>query len=202
VNSLVSDLWIAPADHVDGPRQISSGSPLLTRHTWLPDNDTIVYRDLSGHLNAAHMDGRSYKLSLPEGRLAVGGISACGDGRHVVFQATPGNTIWRVSPKEGGAVEITRGAADSNPACSADGQWVVNSSSREDVPSLWRVSIDGGEPARLIPGQTFDALPSPSGRLILLRLRMAGAARATEADAVDGHFGRRSDTPVFGRGTE
>ena len=35
-----------------------------------------------------------------------------------------------------------------------------------DRPSLWRVSIKGGEPTPLVQTESFDALPSPSGRLI------------------------------------
>jgi len=166
INSLVSDLWIAPADNVDAPRQITMGHPTLARHSWLPDHDTIVYRDVSGHLNAVHKDGRAFRLSLPDGQLAAGGVSACGDGGSIVFQSVPGNNIWRISPKAGGAVKITDGFIDSNPACSADGTWVLYNSLRPDGHSNWRVPIEGGAPTRLVPGESFDALPSPSGRLI------------------------------------
>ena len=166
VNSLVSDLWIAPADHLDSPRQITWGTPVITRHSWLTDNDTIVYRDLSGRLNTVHKDGRTLSVSLPDGHKVAGGVSACGDGRYIVFQAVPGNSIWRVTSNAGGAVKLTSGFADSNPACSPDGKWVVYSSMRPDLPSLWRIPIDGGEPAPLVQGESFDALPSPSGRLI------------------------------------
>ena len=51
-NSLVSDLWIAPVDQLEKPRQITWGAPVFRRHGWLPDNDTIVYRDLNGNLRA------------------------------------------------------------------------------------------------------------------------------------------------------
>ena len=110
-------------------RQLTSGHPVITRHSWLPDNDTIVYRDLSGRLNAVHKDGRAFSLPLPDGHKAVGGVSACGDGRYVVFQAVPGNNIWRVTPNAGGAVKLTSGFIDSNPACSPDGKWVLYSRS-------------------------------------------------------------------------
>ena len=92
INSLVSDLWIAPADHLDAPRQITWDQPVITRHSWLPDNDTMVYRDLSGRLHAVHKDGRAFSLSLPDGQKVVGGVSACGDGRYIVFSSTPGET--------------------------------------------------------------------------------------------------------------
>ena len=166
INSLVSDLWIAPADHLDARRQITSGNPIVSRYSWLTDNDTIVYSDLNGRLSAVHKDGRAFSLSVPEGHKVAGGVSACGDGRYVTFQTVPGNNIWRVTPNAGGAVRLTSGIADSNPACSPDGKWVVYSSMNAGRPSLWRVSIEGGEQTPLIRTESFDAQPSPSGRLI------------------------------------
>ena len=155
INSLVSDIWIAPADHLDAPRQVTWGHPVVTRHSWLPDNDTIVYRDMSGRLNAVHKDGRAFNLPLPDGHKAVGGVSACGDGRYVVFQAVPGDNIWRVTPNAGGAFRLTRTApsrlpCDSTPGCSPDGKWVIYASTNADRNSLWRVPIEGGEPTLLV----------------------------------------------------
>ena len=185
----MSDLWIAPADHLDARRQITSGNPVVSRHSWFTDNDTIVYRDLNGRLNAVHKDGRAFSLPVPEGHKVAGGVSACGDGRYVVFQAVPGNNIWRVTPNAGGAVKLTSGFADSNPACSPDGKWVVYASMNTERPSLWRVSIEGGEPTPLVQTESFDALPSPSGRLIYYSdVRMGGAPRSHQSDAVDRHF--------------
>jgi DNA-binding winged helix-turn-helix (wHTH) protein/Tol biopolymer transport system component len=166
LNTLVSDVWIAPADRLQTSRQISRGSPMLTSHTWLPDNDTIVYRDIAGRLNAVGKEGRELRLALPDGLKVTGGVSACGDGRYLVFAMVPGHNIWRVTPQAGGAVQLTTGPADSSPACSADGQWVVYSSMRENVVSTWRMPIEGGEPSPLVEGESFTALPSPRGRLI------------------------------------
>jgi eukaryotic-like serine/threonine-protein kinase len=120
---------------------------------------------MNGRLSAVHKDGRAFSLSVPEGHKVAGGVFACGDGRYVTFQAFPGNNIWRVTPNAAGAVKLTSGVADSNPACSPDGKWVVYSSMITGRPSLWRISIEGGEP-RLVQTESFDALPSPSGRLI------------------------------------
>jgi DNA-binding winged helix-turn-helix (wHTH) protein/Tol biopolymer transport system component len=81
INSLVSDLWIAPADNSSSPKQLTWANPIIARHAWLPDNDTIVYRDMNGGLNAVRKDRRTYSLSLPNGQKTGGGVSACGDGR-------------------------------------------------------------------------------------------------------------------------
>ena len=163
INSLVSDLWILPADQLDAPRQITWDHPVVTRHGWLPDNDTMVYRDLSGRLNAVTRDRRAFSLRLPDGFKAMGGVSVCGDGRHVVFQAVPGNNIWRVNPDVGGAFKLTSGPFDLNPACSPDGKSVVYASRGSEQSSLWRIPIEGGDPTPLIQGEGFEALLSPRG---------------------------------------
>ena len=166
VHSLVSDLSIASVEQLDRPRQVTSGNPIVGRHSWLPDNDTIVYRDLNGRLNAVQKNGRTFRLAVPDGLKVVGGVSACGDGRHVVFQGVPGDNIWRVTPTAGDAKQLTHGVWDGNPGCSPDGKWVVYSSRVKGVRSIWRISIDGGEPVPLVPDETPDALPSPRGRLL------------------------------------
>ena len=139
---------------------------MVSRHSWLADNDTMVYRDLSGRLNAVHRDGRAFSLRVPDGQEVVGGVSACGDGRYVVYSTMPGKNIWRVTPNAGGVVKLTSGFNDFNPACSPDGQWVLYASREPDHVSLWRVSIEGGKPMPLDLVDSYDVLPSPSGRMI------------------------------------
>ncbi|HEX8028389.1 MAG TPA: hypothetical protein VF491_08010, partial [Vicinamibacterales bacterium] len=165
VNSFISDLWIASSDHLDAPKRITRGSPVITRHGWLPDNDTVIYRDLSGRLNGVHRDGRAFNLPLPDGQKASGGVAVCDRGHYVVFQAYPANNIWRTSITGGGAAQLTTGA-DSNPSCSGDGKAVFYSTVKADVSTVWQIPIEGGEPTPLVATPSMDALPSPSGHLI------------------------------------
>jgi Tol biopolymer transport system component len=164
----VSDLYVAQADRLDELRQITSDHPVIGRHSWLPDNDTMVYRDLDGRVNAVRKDRRAFSLPAPEGQEATLGVSGCGDGRYVVFSAMPGKNIWRVAPDAGGgAVKLTNGFNDFNPACSPDGKWVLYVSREPTTKwaSLWQVSIEGGKPEPLnLFG--YDVLPSPTGRMI------------------------------------
>jgi DNA-binding winged helix-turn-helix (wHTH) protein len=167
-NTLVSDLYVAPADRLNSLTQISSDHPVVGRHSWLPDNDTMVYRDLDGRVTAVRKDGRAFSLPAPEGQEATLGVSSCGDGRYVVFSAMPGKNIWRVTPDAGGgAVKLTSGFNDFNAACSPDGKWVlyVLREPKTKSGSLWQVSIEGGKPEPLnLFG--YDVLPSPTGRMI------------------------------------
>ena len=130
------------------------------------DNDTIVYRGLNGSLQAVHKDGRIASLLLADGHRVASGVSVCGDGRHAVFQSTPGYSMWRVGLDRIEAVRLTSGHIDAYPVCSADGQSVLFSSVRPYFPSIWRVAIGGGEPTQLIPQRALEALPSPTGRLL------------------------------------
>lgn len=168
VNTLVSDLWIAPADRLDERKQVTSDHPVVGRHSWLPDNDTVVYRDLSGQLSAVTRGGRAFTLPLPEGQSWTGGVSACRDGRYVIFATVPSRNIWRITPNAGGATKLTSGFNDFNPACSPDGESVLYARREKDdsSPSLWRVSIEGGAPTPLNLPYSFDVVPSPSGRMI------------------------------------
>jgi Tol biopolymer transport system component len=168
INTLVSDLWIAPADRLDAVEQLTWDHPVVGRHGWLPDNDTMVYPDLRGRLNAVHKDRRAFSLPMPDGEDWTQGVSACGDGRFVIFATLPARNIWRVSPNDGGAVKLTTGFNDFNPACSADGKWVWYASREPEAPhpSIWRVAIEDGTPEPLeLAG--YDVLPSPTGRMIL-----------------------------------
>ncbi len=162
----MSDLWIAPADRLEAAERVMSDHAVVSRHSWLPDNDTVVYRDLSGRLNAVRKDRRTFTLPSPEGQEVTGGVSVCGDGRYVVFGAVPSRHIWRVTPDAGGVVKLTSGFTDFNPACSPDGKWVLYASREPDHVSLWRVSIEGGKPTPLGLVNSFDVLPSPSGRML------------------------------------
>jgi Tol biopolymer transport system component len=56
--------------------------------------------------------------------------------------------------------------APSQPHVSPDSKWVVYKSEREGSGALWRVSIDGGEPARLTEQAASWPRVSPDGRLI------------------------------------
>ena len=104
----------------------------------------MVYRDLNGRVNAVHKDGRAFSLPSPDGQDVAGGVSACGDGRYVVFSAIPGRNIWRVAPNAGGVLKLTSGFNDFNPACSHDGKWVFYASR-----GTRSMSLSGGSRSRV-----------------------------------------------------
>jgi eukaryotic-like serine/threonine-protein kinase len=197
LNTLVSDLWIAPAKRLGEPKQITRGNPVMGRHSWLPDNDTIVYADGRGRLNAVvHKTHRIFSLAVPDGHKVVGRVSACGDGRYVVFTAVPGDNIWRVPPTSGGATQLTSRSSDLSPACSLDGKSVVYASRGQNGPSLWRIPIDGGEPAPLMLGEAFEVSPSSRERLIFYAGFESGSPLRWMVNSSDGKRILTVDAPA------
>ncbi len=60
----------------------------------------------------------------------------------------------------------TEGPGDNYPQSSPDGRWVVFHSLASGAFSVWKVSIDGGEPVRLTERFTLNPTVSPDGSLI------------------------------------
>jgi len=63
-------------------------------------------------------------------------------------------------------VQITFGEGEFYPECSPDGRWIVFQSADEVNPTVWRVSIDGGETVRLTETRALRPAVSPDGKLV------------------------------------
>jgi Tol biopolymer transport system component len=72
--------------------------------------------------------------------------------------------VWRMNSDGGNSRQLTNGNGEKFPSCSSDGKWVVYTS--VDDWTLWKVSVDGGEPVRLTRGQSRAPSVSPDGQWI------------------------------------
>ena len=66
----------------------------------------------------------------------------------------------------GNLKQLTTGPGDVFPQSSPDSRWVVFHSSRSGQFSIWKISIDGGEPVRVTDRLTLNPTVSPDGSLI------------------------------------
>jgi serine/threonine protein kinase len=75
------------------------------------------------------------------------------DGKYIVFAAqAPAGVphIFRIDVDGGNIKQLTSGEfSDYSPACSPDGQWVLFLSWRTGKPTMWKVSMDGGDAIQL-----------------------------------------------------
>jgi TolB protein len=63
-------------------------------------------------------------------------------------------------------VQLTFGIVDSFPSISPDSRWVIYTAESNAKPTLWKVSIDGGTPTRIMDRNATMGVVSPDGKYI------------------------------------
>ena len=125
--------------------------------------------------------------------------SACGDGRHFVLslnRAQHGVSIWRADLDGANLKQLTNGATDMWPNCSADGKFVVYTDIAAEQSTLMKVGIDGGAPVILSKELLQFAVISPDNNSIAASYRPDPSKPSKLAIlAADGSGMRAYDTP-------
>lgn len=103
------------------------------------------------------------------------------DGRYVVFTSTRsgGFELWRIEIDGSDAIQLTKDAImNRDPAVTPDGRTVLYEGvDAEGNPSIWKVSIDGGESTRLTDFPSSRPTVSPDGKLFACALPDPGFNR-------------------------
>jgi Tol biopolymer transport system component len=184
----VSAMWVRADEGSGRARQIASEIGNYDRignydssegMSWTPDGK-ILYRSIaSGNWDIWSIDpdaGQARQLTVdPATDLHP---SASPDGRYVVFASDRSGTfnIWRMERDGGNPIPLTRGTEEFFPQVSPDGRWLIYQRGLKagEKATLWKVSIDGGEPQSL--GDEYLARPaiSPDGAWIASYYRKPG----------------------------
>ena len=162
--SSTSNIWISPAGRSQALKQITHASEDFC---WMADG-RIVYsshNSFNASLWIMQPDGTNQKQLTYEGE-HNGNPAATADGRFIVFSSNRSGVrqIWRMDSDGSNATQVTKGPGHGLPAVSPDGRWVFYNS--VDDWSLWKVSIDGGDPVHLTNGQAIYPSMSADGKLI------------------------------------
>jgi serine/threonine protein kinase len=130
---------------------------------WAGNGD--VYFDARGGLERVSLDGNNRTTLLPNSDDQSFRPRSCPPGNYIVFVRhthlnSSKSTIWRVDADGTNPKQLSHGAGEVGPFCTADGRWVYFS----DLVNrhVMRVSIEGG-----------DALPAPESEM---QLRAPGIA--------------------------
>jgi eukaryotic-like serine/threonine-protein kinase len=166
-NNRVSDLWALPDGDAARAKQITSGGSPISTVTPL-GKDHFVFQNEAGEIFSIAADGSERAMLAGTDQHATF-ASGCGDGKHVIFQKSEGDHIgiWRIDANGENPTLLTPTQSIAIPLCSHDGQWVTFRN--DDPPSIYRVSINGGqaEPVQL-PGTAMGfAELSPDGQTVL-----------------------------------
>jgi len=170
----VSNVWLIPAGGGAGKQITLAAGGYRGELSWTPDGK-IVYESEAGAspgISVMEADGSGARLLTGEltGRAYVGWPEVSPDGRYVVFTSDLKGErhIWRLNIDGSNPVQLTEEIGADNPYCSPDGRWVfysIREKAGVNLPSIGRVSIDGGEMKRLTEAFSANPSVSPDGKL-------------------------------------
>lgn len=169
----ITSLWVAPGGDSNHARQITSGVGKYNNIAWTPDG-RIVYGAVagnSGELWVVNTDGRNQKqLTSNSGMNYFPSVSP--DGRYIIFSSNRESSsnffnIWRMDSNGSNPKQLTTGSKEFGGAITPDGRWIVYTSLESlGRQTLWKVSVDGGEPVQLSDKITAMPAISPDGKQI------------------------------------
>jgi eukaryotic-like serine/threonine-protein kinase len=165
-NNRVADLWVMPGSDSSRAKQITSGGSPVSTVTSL-GQDQFVYLDDAGEIFTIGADGSNRTMVAGPDQHATAAWG-CGDGKHIVYQKRDGDRseIWRIDANGANPTSLVPAIPFGVPVCSFDGKWVTFRNG--DPPSIFRVSIDGGQPQMIqLPGFAMGgAAISPDGKTV------------------------------------
>jgi serine/threonine protein kinase len=133
----------------------------------------IVYGQ-SGRLFRSSNRGEEVSTLFDDPKFSPFWPAPCQSGGYVVFMArdpksaSGATNLWRIDSTNKELRQLTTGAFSASPVCSPDGRSIYYVATNENG-GLQKVSIDGGLPKTLLPGD--DMFPgidvSPNGKLIV-----------------------------------
>ncbi|MDX6695834.1 MAG: eukaryotic-like serine/threonine-protein kinase [Blastocatellia bacterium] len=166
--NVLSNVWVAPNADADRARQITTGSSRYYSLSWATDGRILYASNSGGNLDVyiSAADGSNQKQLTINANSNFGPV-ASPDGRYIAFisnRAGAGYNIWRMDMNGGNLKQLKRGGMESNPQCTPDGRWVVYTSWEAGKPTIWKVSIDGGEAQQLTDKYSMAPVVSPDGK--------------------------------------
>ena len=166
-----SNLWSMDPSAPNDSHQITSGKyDGYYGVDWKPDGQIVYASSNGGNQDMWQSDGsgRNARQLTSEVRSNVW-PAVSPDGQYLVFSSDRTGTlhIWRADKDGGNAKQLTNSSGEDWPTFSPDGRSVVYTvTGGADRFTLWKVSIDGGQPARLTEKLSLQSSISPDGKQI------------------------------------
>jgi len=158
------DLWVGATRESENLKKVTA---VMDKFCWTPDGRLVYSLNTIGNVDLWVMrpDGQEQKqLTLNSATNDAPTVTP--DGRYIVFISNRAGAfqVWRMQIDGSDPVPLTSGGGKNFPGISPDGKWVLYNTT--DDWQLWRVSIAGGEPARLSDSYALFPSISPDGKMI------------------------------------
>lgn len=172
----VSNLWSVDPSAPNDSRQITSGKyDGYYGVDWKPDGQVVYASSNGGNQDMwqAEASGANARQLTSEVRSNVW-PAVSPDGQYLVFSSDRTGTLhlWRTDKDGGNAKQLTNGSGEDWPTFAPDGKSVVyTATGGADRFTLWKVSIEGGQPVRLTEKLSLQSSISPDGKQIACGFR-------------------------------
>jgi Tol biopolymer transport system component len=170
-SDIEDNIWVMPAFDAARATQVIQGRNLVARPGWTPDGKLIcpIKGPVGGDLYLVDpLTGNRKQLTADSGANIQPSVTS--DGRYIVFisDRTGGPYVWRMDIDGSNAKQLTQTAEDEDANISPDGRWVTYTSCLNKC-TVWKVSIDGGQPVQLTDRFSQSPVFSPDGKQIACR---------------------------------
>lgn len=181
-----STVWLGLAEN---PGSVQPVIGAQFEATWTPDNRLVFPAEdtVNTDIWIMNADGSGRKqLTANDSIERLPAVSP--DGRFVVFVASAGGrqNIWRMNVDGSEQVKLTDGGGETNPAFLPDGRFVVFNSAADG--NLWKVPIEGGEPAKILSERATRVSISPDGASFAYFGRKDGVRKILVRSLADGSY--------------
>ncbi len=153
-NTVVSNLWVGPANDPDKARQVTSGRlDGMEGIAWTPDN-RLVYaanHNQNWDLFMADPDGGNVRQLTFEGHNHAT-PTVCEGGKSIVYRSNFDGTdhLWKLDLGTGASTRLTDGTGELSPSCAGSGDWVFYWGQVQGGASfISKAPVSGGAPIRL-----------------------------------------------------
>jgi Tol biopolymer transport system component/DNA-binding winged helix-turn-helix (wHTH) protein len=165
-----ANIWLARNGSTASARELVSDSGSYSGLSWTPDGRIVYAAETPGDSNIWIMDadGKNRKQLTHASQFYHHPVVSP-DGRYLFFNACQGDDcdIWRTDRDGTHPTPLTSGSHVRDLHCTPDGKWIVYTSPGSGQWStLWKVSVDGGNPLQLSKNLAPWAAVSPDGRWI------------------------------------
>lgn len=163
----MNNVWVAPSSDLSKARQVTFGTfgkyDGLWGLDWTADGKIVFTSTDNQSQVISQMDadgGNIKQLTAPGYNDSM--VNASNDGRYIVFESTRAGSsdIWRMNADGSNVLRLTKDGHSYQPFISPEGHFVYYIRSREGGGGLFRVSIEGGQPDKVL--DAIVAYPSIS----------------------------------------